>query len=252
MRKWAEERKKWVRELKVKFVDKTPLALSSGVLFFYHQRKCLFTTLPKNILFEDCSKYYDLYFEYLNLDYGLFSNYEYNILNNKDELLNKLTNTIPNKLEELTSEYEKMVFKTILNKDVDEIWDTEGCEECHDGYKGRIAIHEVLRIDQDIRDALSNGKPKEEIRKLVYDNGNVTTMLQDGLEKVLQGLTTFEEILKLIELEDDDMISNNSELKEAIIENKEVLLEKEKPEGEYLGDREENYSDTNEIESLDI
>ncbi len=64
--------------------------------------------IPKNILFEDCSKYYDLYFEYLNLDYGLFSNYEYNILNNKDELLNKLTNTIPNKLEELTSEYEKI------------------------------------------------------------------------------------------------------------------------------------------------
>ena len=156
------------------------------------------------------------------------------------------------KIKRKTSEYEKMVFKTILNKDVDEIWDTEGCEECHDGYKGRIAIHEVLRIDQDIRDALSNGKPKEEIRKLVYDNGNVTTMLQDGLEKVLQGLTTFEEILKLIELEDDDMISNNSELKEAIIENKEALLEKEKPEGEYLGDREENYSDTNEIESLDI
>lgn len=156
------------------------------------------------------------------------------------------------KVKRKTSEYEKMVFKTILNKDVDEIWDTEGCEECHDGYKGRIAIHEVLRIDQDIRDALSNGKPKEEIRKLVYDNGNVTTMLQDGLEKVLQGLTTFEEILKLIELEDDDMISNNSELKEAIIENKEALLEKEKPEGEYFGDREENYSDMNEIESLDI
>ncbi len=156
------------------------------------------------------------------------------------------------KIKRKTSEYEKMVFKTVLNKDIDEIWDTEGCEECHDGYKGRIAIHEVLRIDQDIRDALSNGKPKEEIRKLVYDNGNVTTMLQDGLEKVLQGLTTFEEILKLIELEDDDMISNNSELKEAIIENKEALLEKEKPEGEYLGVREEDYNNTNEIESLDI
>ena len=156
------------------------------------------------------------------------------------------------KTKRKTSEYEKMVFKTVLNKDIDEIWDTEGCEECHDGYKGRIAIHEVLRIDQDIRDALSNGKPKEDIRKLVYDNGNVTTMLQDGLEKVLQGLTTFEEILKLIELEDDDMISNNSELKEAIIENKEALLEKEKPEGEYLGVREEDYNNTNEIGSLDI
>ena len=139
-----------------------------------------------------------------------------------------------------TSEYEKMVFKTVLNKDVEEIYDAEGCEHCHDGYKGRIAIHEVLRIDQDIRDALSNGKPKEEIRKLAYGTGHVTTMLQDGLEKVILGLTTFEEILKLIELEDDDIISSNSSLKEAIIEAKENLAAKENAQGEYLGIRQEN------------
>ena len=65
-----------------------------------------------------------------------------------------------------TSEYEKSVFKTVLDKDVEEIYDAEGCEECHDGYKGRLAIHEVLRINQQIRDALSNNKPKELIRDL--------------------------------------------------------------------------------------
>ena len=165
------------------------------------------------------------------------------------------------KTKRKTSEYEKMVFKTVLNKDVDEIYDTEGCEHCHDGYAGRIAIHEVLRIDQDIRDALSNGKPKEEIRKLVYGTGNVTTMLQDGLEKVAQGLTTFEEILKLIELEDDDKINSNSALKEAILETKEALAAKEKNEGEYLGFREELANDDGtpkniysyeDVESLDI
>ena len=165
------------------------------------------------------------------------------------------------KAKRKTSEYEKMVFKTVLNKDVDEIYDTEGCEHCHDGYAGRIAIHEVLRIDQDIRDALSNGKPKEEIRKLVYGTGHVTTMLQDGLEKVVQGLTTFEEILKLIELEDDDKISSNSALKEAIMETKEVLAAKENQEGEYLGVREElvnqddkpkNIYSYEDVESLDI
>ena len=92
-----------------------------------------------------------------------------------------------------TSEYEKQVFRTVLNKDVEEIYDAEGCEECHDGYKGRIAIHEVLRIDQHIRDALSNNRSKEEIRDLVYGSGNVITMLQDGLEKAVKGFTTFEE-----------------------------------------------------------
>lgn len=152
-----------------------------------------------------------------------------------------------------TSEYEKMVFKTVLNKDVDEIYDAEGCEHCHDGYSGRIAIHEVLRISQDIRDALSNNKPKEVIRELVY-TGDVNTMLQDGLEKVVQGLTTFEEILKLIELEDDDKISSNSQLKEAIIQSKENLAEQAKDKGEYMGVRDENkniYS-YEDVESLDL
>ncbi len=164
------------------------------------------------------------------------------------------------KVKRKTSEYEKMVFKVVLNKDVDEIYDTEGCEHCHDGYKGRIAIHEVLRINQDIRDALSNGKSKEEIRKLVYGNGNVQTMLQDGLEKVINGFTTFEEILKLIELEDDDKISTNGELKEAIMEKKEDLVAEERQEGTYLGARENlvnkehvpNNIYGEDIENLDI
>ena len=161
------------------------------------------------------------------------------------------------KVKRKTSEYEKMVFRNVLNKDVKEIYDTEGCEHCHDGYSGRIAIHEVLRINQDIRDALSNGKPKEEIRRLVYGTGHVITMLQDGLEKVIQGKTTFEEILKLIELEDDDKINSNDELRETILEKKEELVAEERQEGEYLGNREENdvipksvYGDG--IESLDI
>ena len=138
-----------------------------------------------------------------------------------------------------TSEYERSVFKTVLNKDVEEIYDAEGCEECHDGYKGRMAIHEVLRINQQIRDALSNNKSKEEIRDLVYGSGNVITMLQDGLFKVVQGFTSFEEILKLIELEDDDKISSNSSLTEAILETKESLAAAEQRESEYMGVRPE-------------
>ena len=163
-----------------------------------------------------------------------------------------------------TSEYEKMIFKTVLNQDIDEIYDAEGCEECHDGYKGRIAIHEVLRINQHIRDALSNNRSKEEIRKLVYGS-DVTTMIQDGLSKVIKGYTTFEEILKLIELEDDDKISSNSSLAEAILETKEALATKEQKKSEYLGARSEfmdeqlpnqgfvpDTSMSSDIENLDI
>ena len=104
-----------------------------------------------------------------------------------------------------TTSYEKVVFKKALNKDVNEIYDVgDGhCDECRNGYKGRIAIHEVLLIDDYLRDAINDENlPREELRKMVYTE-NVTTLLQDGLEKVLAGYTNFNEIYKLIEIDDE-------------------------------------------------
>ncbi len=102
-----------------------------------------------------------------------------------------------------TNEYEKNLFEQILHKEVDEVYTAVGCEECRNGYKGRIAIHEVLVINQEIRDAISSNLRKDKLRELVYSS-DVITLLQDGLEKVIEGQTTFEEIIKLIELENDD------------------------------------------------
>ena len=59
-------------------------------------------------------------------------------------------------------------------------------------------------FDEEIRDVLSNEHlKKEDLRQMVYGENHVITLLQDGLEKVLKGYTTFEEIYKLIEIEDD-------------------------------------------------
>ncbi len=126
-----------------------------------------------------------------------------------------------------TSNYEREIFKTVLGYDVLEIYDAEGCQYCNDGYRGRIPIHEVLKINQKIRDALSDDVPKDRLRGLVYGESDVITMLQDGLQKVVKGFTSFEEILKIIELEDDDQISDKSALKEAIIETKAVMEARE-------------------------
>ncbi len=114
-----------------------------------------------------------------------------------------------------TNEYEKKLFKTVLNKDVEEIYTTEGCEECGNGYSGRIAIHEVLLFNQEIRDAISAGIRRDQLRDLVYKS-DVNTLLEDGLEKVLMGLTTVEEVIKLIELEDDEKGSRAYGLKMAL------------------------------------
>lgn len=114
-----------------------------------------------------------------------------------------------------TTDYEKKVFKDALNIEVNEIYEPKGCDHCHQGYAGRIAIHEVLLINQAIRDAIVSNASKPELRKLVYKSGTIT-MLQDGLSKVVTGETTFEEILKLIDLEDDLGTNTNLGLQETI------------------------------------
>lgn len=103
-------------------------------------------------------------------------------------------------------DYEKKVFKDYLDTDIEEIYYSPGCEKCNDGYLGRIAIQEVLLINEEIRDAINDGIPKEDLRALVY-KGDVITMFQDGLMKVLKGLTSLEEVMRLIEAEDNDKIS---------------------------------------------
>jgi len=114
-----------------------------------------------------------------------------------------------------TNEYEKKLFEKVLGRTVDEVYTTTGCEECGNGYKGRIAIHEVLLINEEIKDALSSGINREDLRELVYKS-DVITLLQDGLEKVADGLTTFEELLKIIELDDDDKIAGDYDLQTAL------------------------------------
>lgn len=103
------------------------------------------------------------------------------------------------------TKYEKKVFKEFLNKDISVIWDanSNGCPHCNKGYHGRIAVQEVLEIDEDIRMAISNENiTKDELAKLVYTS-NVITLLQDGLEKVLNGITSFAEIYKIIDIDLD-------------------------------------------------
>ena len=109
-----------------------------------------------------------------------------------------------------TNNYEKNLFRTILGLEVSKVYEPVGCPECSFGYKGRVALHEVLLINQDIRDAISNNVSKEELRKLVYSK-DVITMVQDGFYKVLAGFTTITEVLKLIDLDDEIEEKKNTE-----------------------------------------
>ncbi len=133
------------------------------------------------------------------------------------------------RIEREATPYEKKLFQNVLHKEVEVLYDAnhDGCENCHNGYKDRIAIQEVLEIDDDIRNALNNENlEREDLRKMVYTS-NVITLLQDGLEKVLEGITSFEEIYRIIEIDSDSTEDYGAELVEA---NKQRINQKKQEE----------------------
>lgn len=129
------------------------------------------------------------------------------------------------KKERPTTDYEKNIFRRVLHKNLDKIYDANesGCDQCFKGYKNRIAIAEVLLITDDVRTAITNNAPKSEMRKLVYGKNKTHTILEDGLEKVALGETTFDEIIKLADLENDLAIHSANDkdagIKESDYEN---------------------------------
>lgn len=143
------------------------------------------------------------------------------------------------KFERETTDFEKMIFKKYLHKDVDKIWDAnhEGCDACRKGYKGRIAIQEVLELNDELRSDLNNENiTKDELSKLVY-NDKIITMLQDALGKVVDGTTSFEEVLRVIEIEDaEDFFESSS---------KEELEQDEKKETKQEVKAEQKQEQTN-------
>lgn len=77
-----------------------------------------------------------------------------------------------------------------------------GCEECSEtGYKGRRGVFELLNMNKEIRDLAFDGASSDVIRKAAVANG-MHTLAMDGVRKVLQGLTTVEEILRVARVED--------------------------------------------------
>ena len=64
------------------------------------------------------------------------------------------------------------------------------------GFRGRIGIHEVLEINDTIREMIMKRANAAEIKAAAIRNGMVP-MMEDGLEKVARGITTIEEILRV-------------------------------------------------------
>jgi type IV pilus assembly protein PilB len=80
---------------------------------------------------------------------------------------------------------------------VDKVKKSSGCPQCSStGYKGRIAIHEVLRVDDTLRELITQKRADSSYREYLHSK-NLPSLFEDGLEKVAQGVTTMEEVYRV-------------------------------------------------------
>ena len=78
-----------------------------------------------------------------------------------------------------------------------EFFKSVGCRRCGDsGYKGRVGIYEVLDIDDGMEELINNRATAQQMHEYASEKGMIT-MLQDGIIKAKQGITTIEEVLRV-------------------------------------------------------
>ncbi len=78
------------------------------------------------------------------------------------------------------------------------LYRAEGCEYCGNmGYRGRLAVQEVLMVDEEIEEMILQEKSKQEIKKAALKKGMIS-LKEDAKDKVFRGLTTYQEMVKVI------------------------------------------------------
>ncbi len=94
------------------------------------------------------------------------------------------------------NEQELKVFER-YGMEIAEVTQGTGCPSCSDtGYRGRLALHEILTVDETVKSQILNEKSAEVILAYARSQG-YKTLVEDGLEKISAGLTTVEEVLRV-------------------------------------------------------
>jgi len=92
--------------------------------------------------------------------------------------------------------------KSVVPTDRSKMWTPVGCDKCnHTGYKGRIGIYEAILMNKEVELAVQRSASEREIWEAAKGQG-ILTMKQDGVLKVLEGITSLEELERVITLTD--------------------------------------------------
>jgi len=78
-----------------------------------------------------------------------------------------------------------------------QILEPRGCQDCHNGYSGRIAVLELVEINDEMEELILNSPTEIQIKTAAKKAGFVT-MLQDAVIKIINGVTTVEETERIL------------------------------------------------------
>jgi type IV pilus assembly protein PilB len=82
-----------------------------------------------------------------------------------------------------------------------------GCFECNNtGYSGRTSINEILLLNNDVRNAILERAPTSNIRAIARQTTGVVSMREDGFYKAIKGITTLEEVLRVVGYYESDAL----------------------------------------------
>ena len=85
-------------------------------------------------------------------------------------------------------------------QNTDKMYLPVGCDKCnHIGYKGRIGVFEAIRMDESIEDIVQTSPSEREIKKVAKAQG-ILDMREDGVVKILKGVTSLEELSRVVDL----------------------------------------------------
>ena len=100
----------------------------------------------------------------------------------------------------VTAELEKEIMECQREKKEFKLWVGEGCENCNfSGYKGRTGIHEFLLLNRQMKDLIMKKSSADDIKRAACQHG-MRTLRESGWDKVIQGQTTVDEIIRVTQV----------------------------------------------------
>lgn len=116
-------------------------------------------------------------------------------------LIRKLCPTCKKKVESITETQRAVYSQFVEDIDMSKLYEPVGCQTCdHQGYRGRVAIMEILKFNEELDECVARRASAKEVRQVADDTGVYVSMGEEGIGKIFEGLTTLEEVMRVVDL----------------------------------------------------